>query len=381
VTQPSTARRAGRVEGEHIEAIDDVPVGVLAFAHGGVVTVNRQWIALTGLGADTSAGSGWLAGIHHDDRLMARQFVESAHDADSVAEWRLLAVDGRDTVWVQATSGRMRSGERGAFVVALTEIDAHKANEAGLLHRALHDSLTGMLNKAAFMTRVTDALTGAAADQGVCAVLYLDLDHFKAVNDDFGHQCGDQLLVAVSRRIRALLRPTETVARLGGDEIGVLCPAVESETEAIRLAERIVDSVGQPFAIDDRVLHTSVSVGIALSDAVATNAGELVERADHAMYRAKAAGRAQWATATKSPATTPLDPRAVNDVLVGVVHARGRLQDLLGRLDPSDETSDRLRQASHALTQAADLLEGKAGTGRRRRRGRLARRGDDDGRP
>ncbi|HEV3225824.1 MAG TPA: GGDEF domain-containing protein, partial [Acidimicrobiales bacterium] len=187
--------------------------------------------------------------------------------------------------------------------------------------------------------------------------------HFKEVNDEFGHQCGDHLLAAVSRRIRASLRPSDTLARLGGDEIGVLCPVLDTDGEAFRLAERLVRTIGQPFTIDERVLHTSVSIGVAFSDGTRLSAAGLVEQADRAMYRAKTAGRAQWATLTGPATAPPVASADVNEILSGVVQVRGRLDDLLGRLDVGGREWDRLAQASHALRRAAHLLEGNVRIG------------------
>ena len=343
--------------------VDDVPVAILTFDRDGVVTVNRRWLTLTGLSTEASTGSGWLTAVHSDDWLTARRFVQTAQDLDTIAEWRVLRADRRNAVWVQATSGTAGTGREGTFVVALTEIDAHKANEAGLLHRALHDPLTGLLNQSAFMIRVDDAVERAAAEFGLCAVLYLDLDHFKDVNDEFGHKCGDHLLAAVSGRIRASLRPSDTLARLGGDEIGVMCPVLESEGEAIRLAKRIVSTISEPFTIDEREVRTSVSIGLAFSNDAGSTAGELLEQADRAMYRAKAAGRSQWATSAEVGASAPVEASDVKDLRVRVVHARRQLDDLLGRLDLRDVAWDRLAEASHALTRASRLLEGDSRIG------------------
>jgi predicted signal transduction protein with EAL and GGDEF domain len=170
-------------------------------------------------------------------------------------------------------------------------------------------------------------------------------------------------LAAVSRRIRASLRPSDTLARLGGDEIGVLCAALESEGEAIQLAERIVSTIGQPFTIDERVLHTSVSVGVAFSNGNGLAPTELVEQADRAMYRAKLAGRAQWSTMTDTGTSAPIEPSDVKDVLVRVLQAQGQLHDLLGRLNLQDPAWNRLTEASRALTRATHLLEGQSRIG------------------
>jgi len=344
-------------------AADDVPVAVLTFDRSGVIWVNRRWVTLTGLTRAASLDRGWLTAVHGDDWTTARQFVDTARGVNSIAEWRLLGVDGRDVVWVQATSDGVQADPDGVCVVALTEIDAHKANEAGLLHRALHDPLTGLLNKSAFMARTIEAVDRAATELDLCAALYLDLDYFKDVNDEFGHKCGDHLLSAVSRRIRASLRPSDTLARLGGDEIGVLCPSIENEDEAIRLAERIVRAVSEPFTIDQHVVHTGVSIGIAFSNGIASTAAELVEQADEAMYRAKAAGRGQWATHAQSGPRGAIEPGDVHDVLARVMQAHGELAELIGRLDLRHVEWDRLAEASRALTRATHLLEGDSRIG------------------
>jgi diguanylate cyclase (GGDEF)-like protein len=344
-------------------ALDDVPVALLTFGRKGVVSVNRRWVALTGLALAASVDYGWLTAVHGDDWMTVRHFVENAQGTDAIAEWRMLGVDGRDVVWVQAIAGELRAAGGATCVVALTEIDAHKANEAGLLHRALHDPLTGLLNQSAFMARVDAAVEQATSEFGLCAVLYLDLDHFKDVNDQWGHKCGDHLLSVVSRRIRASLRPSDTVARLGGDEIGVLCPSLERESEAIRLAERIVKAIGEPFTIDERVLHTGVSIGVAFSNGTGFTATELVERADEAMYRAKAAGRAQWATTTLGGPSAPVGRADVKDLLGRVAQAHRELSDLLDRLDLRDVDWDRLAQARRDLTRAVHLLEGNSRIG------------------
>jgi diguanylate cyclase (GGDEF)-like protein/PAS domain S-box-containing protein len=337
-------------------AFDDLPVAALAFGPEGVVWVNQRWIALTGLTASESYGDGWLCAVHSDDRMTARRFALGALARDTVADWRVLGRDGRHSAWVQATSGRVSAGHSRAFVVALTEIDAHKVNEAGLLHRALHDSLTGLLNQSAFRARVVVAVQRTAAEFGMCAVLYLDLDHFKDVNDLYGHKCGDQLLVAVSKRLRASLRPSDAVGRLGGDEIGVLCPTLHGEHEAVRLAERIVNTINQPFTIDEHVVHISVSVGLAFSNGTGLTADELVAKADQALYRAKGAGRSQWATTTEADPGGAMQTSELHDVVGHVVAAQRGLGRLVGQLGPCEEACSQQVDASHALTRASRVL-------------------------
>jgi diguanylate cyclase (GGDEF)-like protein len=291
--------------------------------------------------------------------MTVRRFIDAASSVESSAEWPLFRVGERSTVWVHATSTVVDSEFVNTAVVVLTEIDARKALEAGLLHRASHDPLTGLLNRGAFMTGVGDACERASAEFAMCAVLYLDLDHFKEINDEFGHQTGDHVLAAVGRRLRACLRPSDMLARLGGDELGVLCPVLDTEGEAIRLAERIVATVGQPFTIDEQVLHTGVSVGVAFSNGAGLAAVDLIGEADHAMYRAKAAGRARWATMqSQAPASAPSDSVEVGRIDVAVGHLEDQLDLLIRGLDPRSSDWDRLAQASRALARARSVLIG-----------------------
>jgi diguanylate cyclase (GGDEF)-like protein len=127
----------------------------------------------------------------------------------------------------------------------------------------------------------------------VTAVLFIDLDRFKQVNDRYGHLCGDRLLVAVARRIRGTVRPFDTLGRLGGDELGIVCE-VASPEDATRLAERIVDAVAEPFTIEGEVLRIGASVGVATASPATVTSERLIAEADSAMYRAKEAGGARW---------------------------------------------------------------------------------------
>jgi diguanylate cyclase (GGDEF)-like protein len=159
-----------------------------------------------------------------------------------------------------------------------------------LTHVALHDSLTKLPNRSLFIDRATHALAAARRNGTWTAVLFLDVNDFKRVNDVFGHSAGDQLLRDVAVRLSGVVRPGDTVARFGGDEFTVLCPGIVNERHAVRVARRIIDALGEPFEIDGRELHASASVGIAFSAAGRGDAEALVRDADTAMYRAKEHG-------------------------------------------------------------------------------------------
>jgi diguanylate cyclase (GGDEF)-like protein/PAS domain S-box-containing protein len=176
-------------------------------------------------------------------------------------------------------------------VLTIRDITERKTLEEELKHQAFHDSLTGLANRALFRDRVEHALARHARLGEPIAVLFLDLDDFKVVNDSLGHVAGDQLLGDVARRLLGCLRAGDTAARLGGDEFAVLIEGVPDPKEAVRLSERIIGSLDAPFALDGKEIFVRASIGYALSDEQTLNGDELLRAADVAMYAAKAAGK------------------------------------------------------------------------------------------
>ena len=168
---------------------------------------------------------------------------------------------------------------------------ALEENQERLEHQAMHDPLTGLANRALLIDRLVQALRATQRRTTRSAVLFLDLDYFKSVNDAAGHSAGDQLLVAVAERLKEVVRPTDTVARLGGDEFIVMCDDLtDPELEGVAVAERIASRLAEPFNLAGNEIYVAASVGVAPS-AQGDNAEELIERADQAMYRAKQLGR------------------------------------------------------------------------------------------
>jgi diguanylate cyclase (GGDEF)-like protein/PAS domain S-box-containing protein len=182
--------------------------------------------------------------------------------------------------------------ERGKlYVAAVRDVTERRLAADALAHQATHDPLTGLPNRALFLDRLEHALAAAQRSQTKLAVLFLDFDDFKLVNDSLGHDTGDLLLVGLTPRLTEALRPGDTVGRFGGDEFVVLCPDLTDEADAIAIAERIADHCGRPVSIRERDLQLTVSIGVAMVQDGDATPTVMLRDADAAMYRAKALGK------------------------------------------------------------------------------------------
>ena len=168
-----------------------------------------------------------------------------------------------------------------------------QATEDRIRHRALHDALTGLPNRVLFLDRLEHALARLRRRGTKAAILFLDLDRFKLVNDSLGHQVGDELLAAAAPRLRQAVRASDTVARFGGDEFGILLEDISGEREAVETAERIAAVFTRPFVLAGSEHFVTTSIGIALAQG-GELPEELIRDADAAMYRAKERGRARY---------------------------------------------------------------------------------------
>ena len=184
-------------------------------------------------------------------------------------------------------------GGRMGFTAFLRDLTESKQVEHELVRLAFHDTLTGLPNRALFADRLQQAIARAERHQEPLAVMFLDLDNFKVVNDSIGHEAGDRLLVAVAERLRACMRSEDTVARFGGDELAILVEGIVDGAEVLILAERIADTFRLPFSLAGHELFVTASIGIALATPGQDDAEGLLRKADLAMYRSKAAGKSQ----------------------------------------------------------------------------------------
>jgi len=183
-------------------------------------------------------------------------------------------------------------GERTITTVVARDVTERKAFERRLAHQGTHDALTGLPNRVLFMDRLAHAIATSGRTRRPLAVLFCDLDRFKVINDSMGHTAGDALLFAVAGRIRSALRTSDTVARFGGDEFVILAEDMADEADAVRVAEKLAESLREPVRIGNQEIVVTASIGIAVADAQSATPETLVRDADVAMYRAKSRGRA-----------------------------------------------------------------------------------------
>lgn len=251
---------------------------------------------------------------HQPEELEGTPLVKLVHEADipvlmdflhstglrpegiASAEVRMRHRDGRWHDIEMLGSDRRNDPAIVGYVINARDVTERKLLEEQLRHQALHDPLTKLANRTRFTDRLEHALLLAERKEAQVAVLFMDLDNFKLVNDTLGHNTGDRLLTAVAERVQRALRPADTVARLGGDEFAILIEDVTTPEDANSVAERIFGALAQPFEIEEREILVRASIGIALSGELGGGlcAEDLLRHADLAMYVAKARGKERF---------------------------------------------------------------------------------------
>jgi len=268
--------------------VEHSPDAIAVIGEGQIIYTNAAGIALLG-GTEPSdvLGRHFLDLVHPDSRAtvgeaMTAAFADGATSA--IADVRLARLDG--TV-IHAEGAIVATPHEGApaLQLVLRDITERRRGEADLAHRAFHDPLTGLANRQLLIDRVGHACARAQRTGSLVGMLFTDVDHFKAVNDQYGHQAGDAVLRAIADRLKGALRPSDTVARYGGDEFVVVCEDVPESATMPRIAERVERCLAAPFRIQDDEVRITMSVGAVAEENPA--GPELIERADQAMYAAK----------------------------------------------------------------------------------------------
>ena len=273
---------------------------ILTDAQGRIRTVNPAFTRITGYSSEEVLGRpAAIFSAERNPEIAAKVKEElAAHDNWS-GEVTAYRKDGSwYHEWVSVTTLHDDEGRPNGYVIIVSDITQHKTDQARILYQANYDLLTGLPNRTLLMDRMHQALRAARRNQGKVAVIFIDLDRFKAVNDLYGHVTGDELLQQVSDRLRHAVREVDTVSRFGGDEFVVVLQQVEGAEEVAQAAGRIIDLVSRPYELSKRTVNIGASLGItlypndvALDDAVEAMATALLSNADMAMYQAKARGR------------------------------------------------------------------------------------------
>jgi diguanylate cyclase (GGDEF)-like protein/PAS domain S-box-containing protein len=297
-----------KVEGIHSACIweldrDGRRLNLRAGLEGAAVGAGRRVSA----SRDSHAGAALDTGTHAvvaDWEQETRHTMPPVLRAFGAASSLAVVIDGKSSPFgvldVHAGEPHRFSAKDVPFVQAAANvladaIERHNADQA-LRYRVLHDALTGLPNRLSFVDSLDQSLAKAAVSGSPVGILFLDLDHFKLINDSLGHHAGDALLRAVAPRLRSHLRPGDVVARFGGDEFGVLIDRLADEGEAVTIADRVAAAFAQPFAIDGVEHFVSASIGVAVAGGSGerpANAELLIRDADAAMYRAKEGGRSR----------------------------------------------------------------------------------------
>ncbi len=255
---------------------------------------NKVWLDYRGRSVAEEAEEGWLEGIHPDDY---EAFLSESSEAclerkQYKVQYRFKRKDGIFR-WVLETGVPYwrPDGELDGFVGSCVGIGEQKELEGQLFKMAHYDILTGIANRSLFVNRLEHAISMSLRYKTMFALLYIDLDGFKAVNDQYGHKAGDILLVETARRLNYCVRESDTTARIGGDEFTVILSRINEEDDVLSVARKIAEEIAKPFVIFDCECNVTASVGIGIFPNDAVDAETLMKKADTDMYRRKGSRR------------------------------------------------------------------------------------------
>ncbi|TVO67205.1 EAL domain-containing protein [Denitromonas ohlonensis] len=257
------------------------------------------WRAILGLEASANAPQIREAHIHPADQQRVSSLLQqhlSGHTPHFESEHRMVRADDT-TVWVRERGQVVRRDKQGAplrFIACMQDITEQRVAQEHIRHMATHDTLTGLPNRTLLTDRLDRAMSRARRMGNRVAVVFMDLDHFKTVNDTLGHPIGDLLLIAVAGRMMPHLRETDTISRQGGDEFVILLPELASAADAAHVCEKLQREMDEPVTLDGRSLRISVSMGVALFPDDGNSVETLLQKADVALYQVKNAGRGDY---------------------------------------------------------------------------------------
>jgi diguanylate cyclase (GGDEF)-like protein/PAS domain S-box-containing protein len=261
---------------------------------GTILDVNQAFCDLTGYSRDEAIGQSarMLNSGHHDADYFRRLFETAAHQEYWQGEiWNRTKAGAISVVLMTISAVRDGAGLLTHYVGVFTDITDKKQSEQRLEHLAHHDALTDLPNRSLFRDRLQQAMKETRRANRILALLFIDLDRFKEVNDFLGHVAGDQVLVEAAQRIAACVRNSDTVARLGGDEFTVILQGLENREAVERVTREVIDVLAAPYSVDMETANVSASIGIAIFPDDADDMDSLTKAADQAMYQAKAQGR------------------------------------------------------------------------------------------
>ncbi|KAB0493646.1 phosphodiesterase DibA [Pseudomonas vancouverensis] len=269
---------------------------------GLIVHVNRAFMQITGYQSEDVLGqrpSLFKSGRHHPEFYQAMFATLRTSGEWSGEIWNRRKSGEIYPQWQTIRLVRDEDGHPSHYVAVFSDISAIKNSERELMRLAHHDPLTDLPNRLLFTDRAEQALASAQLHKRGCALLMIDLDHFKMINDSLGHTIGDQLLKAVAERLAAMFGPGVTLARLGGDEFAVLAESCPQLVQAAAMAQRIIDGLKEPFLIEGHQLFINTSIGISLFPSDALSVEQLLRNADSALFKAKSTGRNDYALYTE----------------------------------------------------------------------------------
>lgn len=292
-TAPGPTANDGELE-EFVSAIvASLGEGVIAVDRDGRVTlVNPAAATLLGKSRDELIGRLIAEVVNANNDLFGDLSapVIDVDDGDAV----LIGVDGRQMAVLRTISPLVHNGELRGAVLCIRDMTARMALEAELSHHAFHDQLTELANRALFVDRLAHAHARAARADSLYAVMFVDLDDFKLVNDSFGHGGGDEVLVAVAQLLQRSARPSDTVARFGGDEFLILLEDLTSAGDAHVVADRVLSEMRTPLTVQGLEVRISASIGVIINDGRSRQPEDCIQDADLAMYRAKTKGKGRY---------------------------------------------------------------------------------------